>query len=164
MRPCYWVSDGPSCAAWTGPCFIDAPGSLAATEEWDVAELAGGALLGVIRTRDHRRAQVVLERQQDGWAPGVIVPAPIPFSGQPELLVTREGPILHIASNGIWATSDRGASWRLIQEVAEGTWYPSAVQLEDGLVLSASHIGSDDPYGAGDQAIVLDSFRLDVGR
>jgi hypothetical protein len=162
-RPCYWVSDGPACSSWSGPHFFAAEGSIKAYEEWDVVELPDGALLGVIRTPDGQ-GQFTLAKRGDGWADAAIVRAPFPQSGHPELLATREGPILYLNANGIWATVDRGASWAKVQEIPAGSWYPVAAQLADGQIICASHIGSDDEFGGRDQSIVLDSFRLEAKR
>jgi len=131
------------------------------TEEWDVAELDNGDLLAVFRTYDCKRCQSLLVKRGATWEPGPLQPAPFPHSGQPELLATREGIILHVASNGIWWTADRGATWTKL-DVAGSDYYPSAVQLADGTILVVSHIGSDDAYGKRDQAIILNTFRLAV--
>jgi hypothetical protein len=162
-QPCYWVSDGPACTRWSGPYFFAAQGSPRGYEEWDAVELADGALLGVIRLPDGI-GQFVCEKRTDGWSEAMITRGPFPQSGHPELLATREGPVLYIAANGIWATLDRGAGWRKVQDVPAGSWYPTALQRGDGLVLCASHIGGDDEYGARDESIVLDTFRVGLRR
>jgi hypothetical protein len=95
----------------------------------------------------------------DTWEPGPLEPAPFPHSGQPELLAAREGVVLHIASNGVWWTADRGVTWTKL-DIPGTAYYPSAVQLTDGTIVVLSHVGSDDPYGKGDQSIVVDRFRL----
>jgi hypothetical protein len=154
MRPCLWVSKDPTGASWHGPLYV-APSS---TEEWDAAELDNGDLLGVFRTIDTRRRQAILVQDGESWKPGAFQKTPFPNSGQPELLATREGPVLHIADNGVWATSDRGAMWTKLS-VPGSAYYPSAVQLKNGAILVVSHVGNDDPYGK-DQSIVLDVFRL----
>jgi len=169
-RHCLWVSRDPAGRAWEGPLYIAQEDDPYRCEEWDTAELENGDLLGVLRTQVYdaaggvtavARHQTVLTKQGDTWTPGPIVPAPFPHSGHPELLATREGPILHVASSGISWTTDRGATWTTLD--CPGTlYYPQAVQLADGTILTVSHIGSDDPYGKTDQAIVLDSYRLQV--
>jgi hypothetical protein len=154
MRPCLWVSKDPAAASWLGPLYV-VPSS---TEEWDAAELDNGDLLGVFRTIDAKRCQAVLVKDGETWKPTSLQKTPFPHSGQPELLATREGPVLHIADNGVWATSDRGAMWTKLS-VPGSAYYPSAVQLKNGAILVVSHVGNDDPYGK-DQSIVLDVFRL----
>ena len=76
--------------------------------------------------------------------------------------------ILHIATTGIHYTSDGGRRWR--PRVPPRGWgrssgyrseyYPRAVQAADGTIHVFSHVGADDPYGAEDQSIVEDRFRL----
>ena len=184
VRPCLWVSSAPASASakesnalpagltWTGPLYIAPEGARYAGEEWDAAELENGDLLAVLRTASfdssgkflsQERRQCLLTRQGQTWTPGPIVPAPFPHSGMPELLMTREGVLLHIAANGIWWTVDRGATWTKL-DMPGTAYYPCALQREDGTILVVSHIGSDDPYGKVDQSIVLDVFRLKVKR
>jgi hypothetical protein len=186
VRPCLWVSrervglasakphlnKNPAAITWIGPLYITPEDSNCAGEECDAAELENGDLLAVLRVakldavgkliRQERR-QCLLTKRGRTWVPGSFDPAPFPHSGQPELLATREGVLLHIASNGIWWTADRGTSWTKLD--TPGTaYYPCAVQREDGAILVVSHIGSDDPYGKVDQSIVLDVFRIRVKR
>ncbi len=157
FQACLWVSKDSNGNAWDDPIYVAPKG--VSTEEWDVAELDNGDLLGVFRTYDCKRCQSLLVKSGDTWKPGPLQPAPFPHSGQPELLVTQEGPILHIASNGVWSTTDRGATWTNMA-VPGSAYYPSAVQLKDGDIVVVSHIGSDDPYGRVDQKILTDRFRL----
>ena len=156
-RACLWVSKDPAGKSWTAPLYV-APRGIS-TEEWDVAELDNGDLLAVFRTYDAKRCQSLLVKHGETWEPSPLQAAPFPHSGQPELLATREGIILHIASNGIWWTANRGTTWTKLA-VPGSAYYPSAVQLNGGIILVVSHIGSDDPYGAVDQKIVMDRFRL----
>lgn len=133
-------------------------------EEYDVAELPNGDLLCVFRRRvpelgAEARWQGVLKKSGDAWTPGEAGPAPFPHSGHPELLATREGPILHVATSGIDYTTDAGQTWQRL-DVPGTAYYPRAVQAADGRIFVFAHIGSDDAYGAMDQSIVMDSFRL----
>lgn len=130
------------------------------TEEFDVAELAGGDLLCVYRrASDAHRWQGILRKSADGWVPDEAAPSVLPHSGQPELLATREGPILHVATSGIHYTTDAGATWRQL-DVPGSAYYPRSVQTADGRIHVFGHVGGDDAYGSVDQAIVMDSFRL----
>ena len=163
-RACLWVSKDPAGKSWAAPLYIAPRG--VSTEEGDVAELDNGDLLAVFRTYDSKRCQSLLVKHGETWAPSPLQETPFPHSGQPdyhqpERLVTREGLILHIASNGIWWTVDRGTTWTKL-DVPGSDYYPSAIQLDDGIILVVSHVGSDDPYGRGDQSIVLNAFRLVV--
>ena len=153
--------------SWTGPIPVLAPKTGGAwTEEWDAAELPNGDLLGSFRRPDpsdpaghHVRWQGVLKKSGQTWLSGEPVNAPFPHSGHPDLLATREGPILYIAQSGICWTDDAGRTWHRLGVAATG-YYPQAVQTDDGLIIVVGHVGMDDAYGAVDQSIVMDSFRL----
>jgi hypothetical protein len=130
------------------------------TEEFDVAELAHGDLLCVFRrAKDAKRWQGVLKKSGAGWVPGKVGPSILPHSGQPELLATREGPILHVATSGIHFTNDAGKTWSPLK-VPGTAYYPRSVQAGDGRIFVFGHVGGDDAYGKADQSIVMDSFRL----
>jgi hypothetical protein len=135
-------------------------------EEFDIAEMAGGDLLCVFRRPDpdvtprrEVRWQGVLRKTGATWVPDRVGPAPFPHSGHPELLATREGPILHFATKGIHWTNDGGRTWHQL-EIPGSAYYPRSVQAADGRILVFGHVGGDDPYGRKDQSIVMDSFRL----
>lgn len=134
-------------------------------EEFDAAELASGDLLCVFRRTDPTnpgrevRWQGVLRKSGETWKPGEVGPAPFAPSGMPELLVTREGPILHLATRGIHWTTDAGASWHRL-DVPGTAYYPRSVQAADGRIFVVGHVGGDDAYGKSDQSIVMDSFLL----
>jgi hypothetical protein len=134
-------------------------------EEFDAAEVPNGDLLCVFRRtdpdRDNRevRWQGVLRKSGDTWNPGEVGPAPFPHSGHPELLATREGAILHVATSGIHWTDDAGKSWQKL-DVPGTAYYPRAVQAATGQIFVFGHVGGDDAYGKSDQSIVMDSFRL----
>ena len=106
------------------------------------------------------RWQGVLKKSGDSWTTGEVGPAPFPHSGHPELLATKEGPILHVATSGIHFTNDAGKTWHQL-EVPGSAYYPRAVQATDSRIFVFAHIGSDDAYGATDQSIVMDTFRLE---
>jgi hypothetical protein len=169
MRHCLWISTDSAGKSWSGPQYVT-PGADFACEEWDAAELDNGDLLGVFRAIAYDgsgkavkqdRRQSILTRKDDSWVPGPIVPTPFPHDGHPELLRTREGTILHVAPGGLSWTADRGQTWTRLDGPGTG-YYPHATQLADGTILAVGHIGSDDPYGKTDQAIVLNRLRLAV--
>ena len=147
---------------WKGPIAVlpkDQPDGW--TEEFDVAELANGNLLAVFRrASDARRWQGVLKKAGDTWAAGKAGPSVLPHSGQPELLVTREGPVLHVATTGVHWTADAGKTWSPLK-VPGSAYYPRSLQAADGRILLFGHVGGDDAYGAVDQSVVVDSFRLE---
>ncbi len=133
-------------------------------EEFDVAELPNGDLLCVFRRlipelKAEARWQGVLNKSGDSWTAGDVGPAPFPHSGHPDLLVTQEGPILHLATSGIHYTNDAGATWNKL-DIPGTAYYPRAIQVPNGQICAFAHVGSDDPYGTVDQSIVMDSFRL----
>jgi hypothetical protein len=134
-------------------------------EEFDVAELPGGDLLCVFRRADPQNAsrevrwQGLLEKQGTTWVPRRTGPAPFPHSGHPELLATREGVILHVATTGIHWTADAGQTWHRL-DIPGSHYYPRSLQTSDGSILIVAHVGGDNGYETVDQAIVLDRFRL----
>lgn len=134
-------------------------------EEFDAAELANGDLLCVFRRPDPNKSgrevrwQGVLKKSGDAWTPGEVGPAPFPHGGMPELLATREGPILYLATSGIHWTSDAGTTWHKL-DVPGTAYYPRSVQTADGRIFVVGHVGGDDVYGKSDQSIVMDTFRL----
>ena len=151
---------------WSGPISV-VPAQYRGTwggEECDAAELANGDLLFVFRRmvpelKKEARWQGVLKKSGDSWKVGEVGPSSFPHSGHPELLVTREGPILHVATSAISYTTDAGKTWQKL-DIPGSAYYPRAVQSQDGKIFVFSHFGSDDPYGATDQSIVMDHFRL----
>ena len=104
------------------------------------------------------RWQGVLRKSDETWIPGEVGPAPFPHSGHPDVLATREGPILHVATSGIHWTGDAGRTWHKL-DVPGTAYYPRAVQAADGRIFVFGHVGGDDAYGKSDQSIVMDSFR-----
>lgn len=132
------------------------------TEEFDAAELPNGDLLCMFRRAEGAvRWQTILKKTGATWAAGKADTSALPHSGQPELLTTREGPILHVATSGIHWTNDLGQSWHKLA-VPETMYYPRVVQTEEGRLYVFGHVGGDDAYGKVDQSIVMDSFRLKV--
>jgi len=90
---------------------------------------------------------------------GKAVPSILPHSGQPELLATKEGPVLHVATSGVHWTDDAGKSWHKL-DVPGTAYYPRSLQAKDGTIFVFGHIGGDDAYGKVDQSIVMDRFKL----
>ena len=169
---------------WRGPVSIipdDQIGEFAG-EEFDWVELANGDLLCVLRTEtlptfdtqdagQHRRVTRMV-KSGDTWEPTRVEPAPFPHSGHPEMLGTREGTVLHVATSGISASADEGASWTHFDLTPETKWhgwcgpgspyYPKAVQMPNGRILVLGHVGGDDGYATIDQAVVGMTFALDA--
>jgi hypothetical protein len=102
----------------------------------------------------------LLKKDGQTWKPQDVGPAPLPHSGHPELLAAREGIVLHIATSGIHATADGGKSWQPLPGARPSGYYPRSVQDADGRIYIFSHVGGDDAYGAVDQSIRMDTFRL----
>jgi hypothetical protein len=163
--------------SWSGP--IDTVPQaqknedLGLSEEFDWAELDNGDLLLVMRADGHpdgpHRMQTRLVRRGSTWETSAVEEAPFPHSGHPEMLATREGVILHVATTGISWTTDEGGTWRDLElddglqeirgEPAVG-YYPKSVQMADGEVFIVGHVGGDDGYGCVDQSIVAVRFFL----
>lgn len=135
-------------------------------EEFDVAELSNGDLLCVFRRPNPEgggevRWQGVLKKQGNSWVSTKVGPAPFPHSGMPELLPTREGVVLHIATSGIHYTVDAGGAWNRLN-VPGSNYYPRSLQTADGRIYVFGHLGGDNAYGSIDQHISMDVFRLNV--
>lgn len=138
-------------------------------EESDFAELPNGDVLAVHRAEHYDgskyinsdRLQNVFHPNGNSWTIGPVEHPPFPHSGFPELLKLREGPILHIATNGVWWTVDEGAHWHRL-DLPGSPYYPQAVQLADGTVLIIGHKGGDNVYGSADQSIIQQTFRVRV--
>ena len=125
-----------------------------------MAELANGDLLAVFRrANDTKRWQGILKKVDDTWEAGKAGASVLPHSGQPELLASSEGPVLHIATSGVHWTSDAGKTWTSLS-VPGSAYYPRSVQAADGRIHVFGHLGGDDAYGEVDQSIVMDTFRL----
>ena len=156
---------------WEGPIPVVPPENRAnwGGEEFDAAELPNGDLLCVFRRPDPDKSgprrevrwQGLLKKQGSTWVAASAGPAPFPHSGHPELLATKEGIVLHLATTGVYWTADAGVTWRQLP-IPGTAYYPHAVQTRDGRILVFGHIGGDDAYGSVDQAIVMNSFRLKV--
>lgn len=136
-------------------------------EEYDVAELPTGDLLCVFRTVDTTlktnrevRWQALLKKVGRSWTPQDAGPSVLGHSGHPELLTKQEGVVLHIATDGIYGTADAGKSWHALEGSRASRYYPRSVQGADGRIFIFSHVGGDDAYGAVDQSIRMDTFRL----
>ena len=155
---------------WGAPIVL-VPTDEGVCEESDFCELPGGDLLWVHRAEHYPagragtsdRLQSVTRKQGDTFVPGPATPAPFPHSGYPAVLYTREGPALHLATDGVYWSADAGRTWTKL-DVPGTPYYPKAVQLRDGRILCVGHVGSDDYYGKVDQRIVQQTFRLEVTR
>jgi hypothetical protein len=169
--------------SWTPHYFLTpehrSPGSW---NEWDIAELPNGDLLGVVRRTDphHPRKQVrwqaLLQKQGPTWILKEYAPSSLEHSGHPELLPVKEGILLHIATEGIHWTADAGQTWTPVifpdlpasyrpakaSQSLRTRYYPRSFQIEDGTIYIFSHHGWDNDYGEFDQSIVMDTFRLEL--
>jgi len=108
-----------------------------------------------------RKGKGGMRRTHPWWEPGTPEPAPFPHSGFPEMLRTKDGVILHLATDGIYWTADVGKHWTRLPIDGTG-YYPRAVQLPDGKIVCIGHVGSDDVYGTVDQSVIQQTFRLRV--
>ncbi len=145
------------------------PKEVGLCEESDFVELDTGDLLFIHRAEHYKdntyinsdRLQTIFHRKGDGWEIGPTTAVPIPHSGYPELLKLREGPILHIGSDGVWEIGPGLETWTKLN-LSGSPYYPRAIQLKDGSVLVVGHVGGDDEYGKVDQTIVAQKFKLKV--
>lgn len=166
MTLALWISsDGGH--TWSEPIEVLPPG-IGHDNECDCAELPDGRLLVVSRVdkpippHSAPRWQSILEPEGDTFRLVSAEPAPFPHSGYPDVLATREGVALHLASTGIHWTADAGQTWHDLGIGGTG-YYPHSVQLPDGTIFCVYHRGGDNPYdGSIDQEIQALTFRLQV--
>lgn len=146
---------------WNGPVPATLPEQQGGwTEEFDLAEIANGDLLCVFRrSNDTNRWQSLLKKSGNTWKAQTAGRSTLPHSGQPELLATQEGPILHVATTGVHWTNDAGENWHKLN-IPGSAYYPRSVQMQNGQILIFGHEGGDDEYGKVDQSIVMNSFQL----
>jgi hypothetical protein len=160
-----------------GPPVTLMPTETGVCEESDFCELPNGDLFWVHRVEHYAaspvnasrpgagpdlhsdRMQSIVRKKGAAWEPGPAGPAPFPHSGFPCVLLTREGVILHLATDGTSWTSDLGKTWSRLSIPGTG-YYPCAMQLSGGTIICIGHVGGDDVYGGVDQSIVLQTFRL----
>jgi hypothetical protein len=146
-------------------------------EESDFCELPNGDLFWVHRAEHNPpgqagysdRLQSIAFKREKTFVAGPVTKAPFQHSGYPTVLYTKEGLIMHLATDGMYWSADTGATWNKLNnpatDYAPGTYYyPIAMQLDDGELIVIGHRGWDDVYGAVDQAIMQQRFRLRVTR
>ncbi len=109
------------------------------------------------------RMHGIVRKQEKTFVPGKCEPTGLPHSGYPMVMYTKEGVILHLATDGIKWTSDLGKTWTKL-DIPGTPYYPKAIQLKDGRIVVVGHNGSDDKYGTVDQSIQMQVFRLKVTR
>jgi hypothetical protein len=163
LQPALWVSDDQG-QHWSPPLVVwNGKTGNGECEEWDFAELPDGDLLGVIRadTSGHRW-QTLLKKNGNTWIAQPTQELWIPHSGQPDVLMTSEGIVLHLAQDGTAWTADKGATWTYLEGNPRTQYYPSSVQLPDGRIFCVGHAGGDDYYIRKDQRIEAITFRLKV--
>jgi hypothetical protein len=166
--------------SWNGPIDIVPPEQdkkqLGLTEEFDWVELRGGDLLVVMRADSYPEGAARLQTRMtacDGtWRPTRITKAPFPHSGHPEMLITREGIVFHIATLALSWTVNEGRTWQDVdlghesfnpEAVPAVGYYPRSVQMANGEVLIIGHVGGDNEYGGTvDQSIIATRFRLEL--
>ena len=185
----FFVSDSNG-TNWRGPIPVTPDHQVGqfSGEEFDWVELENGDILCVLRTQtvsDNQQATPTeisrssqqrritrLVKTSESWEATAVDIAPFPHSGHPEMLRTREGIILHVATSGISGSNDEGESWTHLDLTPQIDWhgwcgpgspyYPKAVHMPNGEILVLGHVGGDNGYGTIDQSIVGMSFRLDM--
>jgi hypothetical protein len=150
------------------------PLASATCEESDFVELPSGDLLWVHRAQHwgadgsfgaQGRVQSISKKVGNTFVSQSPTDCPLPAGGFPCDLMTREGVILDLGGSGSHWSGDNGRTWHDLivggRELAT-TYYPQAVQADDGTIVVVGHVGSDNVYGTADQSIVMQSFRLSV--
>lgn len=157
---------------WEAPIAL-MPASTGVCEESDFVELPSGNLMFISRAQHYatngtflyeNRLETMVTKVGQTFVPATNSTVPFSGSGKPCELMTKEGVILDLTSNGTahWSANN-GQIWHnlLLNGQALGTFdYPQAVQAADGTIVVVSHIGNDDVYGTADQSIMVQTFRL----
>ena len=147
-----------------------------ACEESDFVELPNGDLMWIHRAEHFSpdgayptsylgstRMQSISQKTGDTFVSLPPETLPWPHSGYPCELMTQEGIILDLCTTGSHWSADNGKTWNSL--MANGSlvtthYYPKAIQTEDGTIVVVAHRGGDDIPGTVDQAIILQTFRL----
>jgi hypothetical protein len=124
---------------WSAP-YVLMPTGQGVCEESDFCELPNGDLLWVHRVEHYPltppvqlppgaaaivpsqdnnspapgysdRYQSIVYKKGDSWVPGPATLAPFHHSGFPCVLFTKEGLIMHLATDGVYWTADTGKTW-----------------------------------------------------
>ena len=162
---------------WGEPITL-VPKEVGTVEEGDFVELPNGDLVFMHRTRHYApdaqsftedKMVSIATKSGDTFIPGPAwvpfsVPNPLPCNspGFPCLLCTKEGVILDLSHIGSHYSNDQGRTWHDLKingKQLATPYYPQAVQAE-GMILVVGHRGGDDRYGAHDQAIIQQTFRV----
>lgn len=86
---------------------------------------------------------------------------PLGHTGHPELVTTHDGMVLGVRSDGLWASVNNAGFWEKIENQYLG-YYPQGVELDDGSLLVAGHLGGDNYWPPDrDQEVRLTKVRLD---
>ena len=156
-----------------GPPITLMPLSVGNCEESDFVELPNGNLMWIHRASHanpdgsyaySNRMESIVRKVGDTFVAEAATFLSWPHSGFPCELMTREGTILDLCSTGSHWSNDGGANWHSLKlnlfQSLKTNYYPQAVQTKDGTIVVISHVGGDDVYGAVDQAIYQQTFRL----
>jgi hypothetical protein len=184
MRKMFFISRDKG-KTWSEPIPLMDP-EQGMCEESDFCELANGDLLWVSRSEfypDHPteappgscrmgaappqsnwysiRNQTFARKKGKTFVPEAPTLLPIPHSGYPLVIKTKEGVILHLGTNGVHWTADEGKTWNLT-DIPGTAYYPKGFQFKDGKIIVIGHVGGDDVYGTVDQSIKQQTFKLKI--
>ena len=148
------------------------PQTTGACEESDFVQLPDGDLMWIHRAEHFDssgnylstdRLKSISTRTGDTFVSQPASSVPFKPSIFPCELMTREGIILDLDSNGSHWSDDNGQTWHNL--LVDGqrqvpNYYPKALQTADGTIVVLSHKGGDDRYGFTDQSIMQQTFRL----
>ena len=136
--------------------------------ESDFVELPDGDLLFVNSPDSGPQVRQKFRRAGNGFTPGPVFD--IVSGVSPETLVqTRSGLLVGALryvgteDSGICTCSnDEGATWHRIEDVPRVNYQPYMVELADGRLLCAWHIGGDCFFGEMDQWVGTHRFRVEA--
>ena len=163
----YLLTSSDDGKTWSEPaCVLECDGAAVGNES-AIMELPDGDILMMARVHDLHgaglnRRQLRLKRQGATWTPGPTQELDIPHGGHPEFLMTREGVLLYVSTQGFWGSVDEGEEWTRIRTLPGSSYYPHAVQLDDGRVLVVGHNGGDHGYPPTEDMMIWKvCFRID---
>jgi len=82
-------------------------------------------------------------------------------TGHPKLIRTHDDIALAIRSDGLWGSINGDDYWEKLDSQPLG-YYPQGIELDDGSLLVAGHLGADDPWPPErDQEVRLTRLGLD---
>lgn len=146
---------------WSAPLLLVRGTPTRTNDEPEIAELANGDLLVVLRHSNPKAkgaalylacGQMVVKKSPSGWQVGPWRSTHMGFRGFPALLRTRDDILICAGSGNQFNFSiDEGKTWSATASLVDPAidrhnHYPTLTEMPDGRVLSVYHVGNHWPY------------------